>query len=201
MIRVLIVEDQSLLRQALADILARAADIAVAGQVGRGDEVVAAVARHQPDVVLLDIEMPGQDGLTVLGELGATHPEVRTLILTVFSRPGYLRRALDLGAAGFVLKDTSPEDLATAIRRVAAGERVVDPTLAIAALDDGANPLTPREREVLSLSRTGSTAAEVGTSLGISEGTVRNHLSVVIQKMQARTKTEAAQLAEEKGWL
>ena len=201
MIRVLIAEDQTLLRQALADILAREPDIEVVAQVGRGDEVLAAAQRSEPDVALMDIEMPGQDGISVIAELARRSPSCRALILTVFNRPGYLRKALEQGAAGFILKDASPADLASAIRRVANGERVIDPGLAVAALEDGKNPLTAREQEVLALSDRGSTAAEVGLSLGISEGTVRNHLSVTIQKMQARTKTEAARAAREKGWL
>ena len=201
MIRVLIAEDQALLRQALADILAREADIEVVAQVGRGDEVLAAAQRSAPDVALMDIEMPGQDGISVVAELAREFPTCRVLILTVFNRPGYLRRALDHGAAGFILKDASPAELASAIRRVANGERVIDPGLAVAALEDGQNPLTAREQEILALSDKGSTAGEVGVSLGISEGTVRNHLSVAIQKMQARTKTEAARAAREKGWL
>jgi two-component system response regulator DesR len=201
LIRVLIAEDQALLRQALADILARQDGIEVVAQVGRGDEVVGAAERATPDVALMDIEMPGQDGISVLADLARRAPACRALILTVFNRPGYLRRALDEGAAGFILKDASPADLASAIRRVAAGERVVDPALAVAALEDGANPLTPREREVLVLSDDGSTAGEVGRRLGISEGTVRNHLSIAIQKMQARSKTEAVRHAREKGWI
>jgi two-component system response regulator DesR len=201
LIRVLIAEDQALLRQALADILAREEDIEVVAQVGRGDEVIGAAERSRPDVALMDIEMPGQDGISVIDQLSGRFPACRALVLTVFNRPGYLRKALDAGAAGFILKDASPTDLATAIRRVARGERVVDPGLAVAALADGENPLTAREQEILGLSDGGSTAGEVGQRLGISEGTVRNHLSVAIQKMQARTKTEAARTAREKGWL
>jgi two-component system response regulator DesR len=201
LIRVAIAEDQSLLRQALVDILTREEDISVVGQVGRGDEVMALVERETPDVMLLDIEMPGRDGLSLLEDLGVRFPQCRALILTVFNRPGYLRRALDAGAAGFVLKDSSPVDLATAIRQTAAGEQVIDPKLAVATLNQGHNPLTEREREVLGLSRGGAAAAELAAQLGISEGTVRNHLSVAIQKMQAHTKTEAARVAEEKGWL
>jgi two-component system response regulator DesR len=201
MIRVLIAEDQALLREALADILARYQDIQVVAQLGRGDEILAAALRTSPDVALLDIEMPGGDGLAAAGELRDRLPGCQVLILTVFGRPGYLRRALDQGAAGFVLKDASPPVLVDAIRRTAAGERVIDPQLALATLDEGENPLTPREREILSMSASGSTAGELARALHLSEGTVRNHLSLAIQKLHARTRLEAIRLAQEKGWL
>jgi two-component system response regulator DesR len=201
MIRVLIAEDQALLREALADILARYQDIQVVAQLGRGDEILAAALQAQPDVALLDIEMPGGDGLAAAGELRDRLPSCQVLILTVFGRPGYLRRALDQGAAGFVLKDASPSVLVDAIRRTAAGERVIDPQLAMATLDEGENPLTPREREILSMSASGSTAGELARTLHLSEGTVRNHLSLAIQKLHARTRLEAIRLAQEKGWL
>jgi two-component system response regulator DesR len=201
MIRVLIAEDQALLREALADILARYQDIQVVAQLGRGDEILAAALQTQPDVALLDIEMPGGDGLAAAGELRDRLPSCQVLILTVFGRPGYLRRALDQGAAGFVLKDASPSVLVDAIRRTAAGERVIDPQLAMATLDEGENPLTPREREILSMSASGSTAGELARTLHLSEGTVRNHLSLAMQKLHARTRLEAIRLAQEKGWL
>jgi two-component system response regulator DesR len=201
MIRVLIAEDQALLREALADILARYQDIQVVAQLGRGDEILAAALQAQPDVALLDIEMPGGDGLAAAGELHDRLPSCQVLILTVFGRPGYLRRALDQGAAGFVLKDASPSVLVDAIRRTAAGERVIDPQLAMATLDEGENPLTPREREILSMSASGSTAGELARTLHLSEGTVRNHLSLAMQKLHARTRLEAIRLAQEKGWL
>jgi two-component system, NarL family, response regulator DesR len=201
MIRVLIAEDQALLREALADILARYEDIQVVSQVGRGNEILAAALRTRPDVALLDIEMPGKDGLAAAGELRDRLPGCHVLILTVFGRPGYLRRALDEGAAGFVLKDASPSVLVEAVRRTAAGERVIDPQLAVAALDEGDNPLTAREREILAMSALGSTAVELARALHLSEGTVRNHLSLAIQKLHARTRLEAIRLAQEKGWL
>jgi len=201
MIRVLIAEDQALLREALADILVRYEDIQVVAQIGRGDEILAAALQTRPDVALLDIEMPGGDGLAAAGELRDRLPNCHVLILTVFGRPGYLRRALDEGAAGFVLKDASPHVLVDAIRRTAAGERVIDPHLAVATLDEGENPLTAREREILAMSASGSTAGELARALHLSEGTVRNHLSLAIQKLHARTRLEAIRLAQEKGWL
>ena len=201
MIRVLIAEDQTLLREALTSILSHEDDIEVVAEVARGDRVVEAARAAAPDVALLDIELPGADGLAVTAELTAAVPSCRCLILTVFSRPGYLKRALTAGATGFILKDSSARDLAVAIRRVAAGERVLDPRLAVSAIEQGDSPLTPREREVLQLSSEGQTAGEVARRLAISEGTVRNHLSVAIQKLHARSKVEAARLAEQRGWL
>lgn len=201
MIRILIAEDQTLLREALTSILSHEEDIEVVADVARGDEVIAAAQAALPDVALLDIELPGADGLVVTAGLAAAVPSCRVLILTVFSRPGYLKRALAAGATGFILKDSSPAELAAAIRRVAAGGRVLDPRLAVSAIEQGDNPLTPREREVLQLSGEGQTAGEVARLLAIAEGTVRNHLSVAIQKLGARTRFDAARAAEEKGWL
>ena len=201
MIRVLIAEDQALLREALVDVLQKADDIEVVAQVGRGDEILASAIRAAPDVALLDIELPGKDGLMVAAELRDRLPGCRIVMLTVFGRPGYVRRALDNGAIGFVLKDASPATLIDAIRRAAAGERVIDPQLALATLDEGENPLTPREREVLAMSARGATAAELARALHLTQGTVRNHLSMAIQKLGARTRLEAIRSAEEKGWL
>lgn len=201
MIRVLLAEDQTLLREALASILAHEEDLEVVGELDRADGLVEAVDDLRPDVVLVDIEMPGTDGLTATERLHAERPGCRVIILTVYGRPGYLDRAMRAGAAGFILKDASPADLTGAIRRVAAGERVIDPRLAVVAAERGRNPLTPREREILALSASGATAADVAQSLGLSEGTVRNHLSVAIHKLEARTKVEAARTAEERGWL
>lgn len=201
MIRVLIAEDQALLREALVDVLQKDHDIEVVAQVGRGDEILASALRASPDVALLDIELPGKDGLMVAADLRDRLPGCRIVMLTVFGRPGYVRRALDNGAIGFVLKDASPATLVDAIRRAAAGERVIDPQLALATLDEGENPLTPREREVLAMSARGATAAELARALHLTEGTVRNHLSLAIQKLGARTRLEAIRTAEEKGWL
>lgn len=201
MIRVLLAEDQAMVRGALSALLGLEGDIDVVAQVDRGDEVVPAALETSPDVALLDIEMPGGDGLQAAAALREQVPACRVLILTTFSRGGYLRRAMELGAVGFLLKNAPAAELAIAIRRAMAGERVVDPELALAALSEGTSPLTPREREVLGASRGGASIAEIAARLFLSEGTVRNHLSVAIQKMGARNRIEAARLAEEKGWL
>ena len=201
MIRVLLAEDQSMVRGALAALLALEGDIEVVSQVSRGDEVVAAALAARPDVALLDIEMPGLDGISAAAELGRGVSGCRVIMLTTFGRPGYLRRALEAGATGFLLKDAPAAQLAVAIRRAMAGQRVVDPALAVTALSEGSNPLTEREREALSLSTTLGTIAEIAERLSLSEGTVRNHLSAAIQKVGARNRAEAARLAHEKGWL
>lgn len=201
MIRVLLAEDQSMVRGALAALLTLEGDIEIVAEVGRGDEVVPAAEATRPDVALLDIEMPGMDGLDAAAMLRREVPECRVLILTTFGRPGYLRRAVEAGAAGFVIKDAPAAELAVAIRRVKAGERVIDPTLALAALGEGNNPLTPREREVLAVAARGASVAEIAATLFLSEGTVRNYLSEAIQKLEARNRVEAAHLAQEKGWL
>jgi len=201
MIRVLIAEDQAMIRGALAALLAREPDIEVVARVERGDVVVAEALRTNPDVALLDIEMPGQDGITAAAALRGKLPSCRVLILTIFGRPGYLRRAVDSGVAGFLLKDAPPEELAAAVRKAAAGEKVIDSKLAVAALEEGSSPLTPRERDVLALSVRGATVDEVARQLHLTRGTVRNHLSIAIQKLHARNRVEAARIAEEKGWL
>jgi two-component system response regulator DesR len=201
LIRVLIAEDQAMIRGALAALLATEADIDVVAQVERGDRVLDEALRTKPDVALLDIEMPGKDGLTAAAELRAQLPSCRVLILTVFGRPGYLRRAVDAGVSGFLLKDAPPDELASAIRRTAKGEKVIDAQLAHAALSEGSSPLTPRERDVLAMSVRGASVEEVARSLHLTNGTVRNHLSIAIQKLNAHNRTEAARIAEEKGWL
>jgi two-component system, NarL family, response regulator DesR len=200
-IRVLVAEDQAMVRGALKALLALEEDISVVAEVARGDEVVAAAARSTPDVALLDIEMPGLDGIAAAAALRAELPRCRSLILTTFGRPGFLRRAMEAGAAGFLLKDAPPEQLALAIRRTAAGERVVDPGLAAAALSEGMSPLTERERQVLAATDRGADVAEIARTLFLSNGTVRNHLSAAIQKLGARNRSEAARIAEGKGWL
>jgi two-component system response regulator DesR len=169
--------------------------------VARGDEVVKASLMAQPDVALLDIEMPGGDGLAAAQALRKVLPTCRCVILTTFGRSGYLRRAMESGAVGFLLKDAPASELAVALRRVMKGERVVDPELALAALSEGNNPLTKRERDVLSASLFGASLAEIAAQLYLSEGTVRNHLSIAIQKLGAQNRMEAARLAEQKGWL
>ena len=201
MIRLLLADDQELIRSALAALLTLQEDFEVVAAVGRGDEVVAAAQAHHPDVALLDIDMPGIDGLAAAGVLAQQVPQCRSLILTTFGRPGYLRRAMESGAGGFVVKDAPAEQLADAIRRVAAGERVVDPALAAATLASGASPLTARERDVLVAARPGATVAEIARQLFLSEGTVRNYLSAAIAKAGARNRAEAVRAADDRGWL
>jgi two-component system, NarL family, response regulator DesR len=200
-IRVLLAEDQAMVRGALASLLSLEDDIEVVAQVGRGDEVLAAAAHSRPDVALLDIGLPGQDGLEVAAALRASLPAVRVVMLTTFNRPGYLRRAMEAGAAGFLLKDAPAEELARALRAAVAGQRVVDPGLAAAALSQGENPLTTREQEVLAASRRHGTVAELAAALHLSPGTTRNHLSAIMQKLDAHSRIEAIRVAEERGWL
>jgi two-component system response regulator DesR len=198
---VLLAEDQTMVRTALASLLNLEPDIEVVAQVSRGDEVAGAAIASTPDVALLDIEMPGATGLDAADELRRVLPGCRVLILTTFGRPGYLRRAMEGGAAGFLLKDTPAGELAAAIRRAVAGERVVDPGLAAAALSQGESPFTPREHEVLLASREHATVADLASALYLSPGTVRNHLSSAMQKLDARNRAEAVRVAEEQGWL
>jgi len=201
MIRVLLAEDQAMVRGALSALLSREQDIEVVAEVARGDEVVKAALASKPDVALLDIEMPGGDGLAAAQAMRKALPACRVMILTTFGRSGYLRRAMESGAVGFLLKDAPASELARAIRCIMQGERVVDPDLALAALSEGNNPLTSREREVLTASLFGASMAEIATRLSLSEGTVRNHLSAAMQKLGAQNRMEAARLAEQKGWL
>jgi two-component system, NarL family, response regulator DesR len=201
MIRVLIAEDQSMVRGALASLLALEADIEVVAEVGRGDEVLQAARDHHADVALLDIEMPGQDGIRAAADLARELPTTRALMLTTFGRPGYLRRALESGAGGFLLKDAPAEQLADAIREVHAGRRIIDPGLAAAAIAEGVSPLTERERDVLAAAAEHTTAAEIAAHLYLAEGTVRNYLSAAIRKLGARNRADALRIAQEKGWL
>jgi two-component system, NarL family, response regulator DesR len=200
-IRVLIAEDQAMVRGALASLLALEPDIEIVAEVARGDHVVGAAAATTPDVALLDIEMPGMDGITVAGILARDRPSTRVLILTTFGRPGYLRRALENGASGFLLKDAPAGELAAAVRSVAAGGRAIDPGLAAAAITEGESPLTQREHEVLAAAAGHDTAADIAAALHLSEGTVRNYLSAAIRKLGARNRREAIDHAVEKGWL
>jgi two-component system response regulator DesR len=200
-IRVLLADDQSMVREALATLLGLEDDIEVVAQVARGDEVLAAAREHGPDVALLDIEMPGMTGIEAAAELRAALPGVKVVIVTTFGRPGYLRRAMESGADAFLVKDAPAAQLAQAVRRVLRGERVIDPTLAAAALAEGPDPLTGREREVLRAAADGSVNAEIAHRLVLSEGTVRNYLSTAIQKTGARNRAEAVLIAREKGWL
>ncbi len=201
MIRVLLAEDQAMVREALATLLGLQPDIEIVAQVGRGDEVVPAALAAQPDIALLDIEMPGMDGLAAAAALHEQLPACKVLILTTFGRPGYLRRAMSGGAVGFLVKEAPAAQLAVAIRRAVAGERVVDPALAVAALSEGDNPLTEREREVLAETASGRSIDDIAATLYLSEGTVRNYLSEAIQKLGARNRVDAARIAEQRGWL
>jgi two-component system response regulator DesR len=200
-IRLLLADDQALVRGALAALLSLEPDLTVVAEVGRGDEVVAAARRTRPDVALLDVEMPGLDGIAATRAVRAAMPDCRVLVVTTFGRPGFLRRAMEAGANGFVVKDTPARQLADAVRRVHAGLRVVDPTLAAETLATGVSPLTERETEVLRTARGGGTVAELAALLHLSEGTVRNHLSSAIGKTGARNRADAVRVAEENGWL
>ncbi|WSV09081.1 response regulator transcription factor [Streptomyces sp. NBC_01020] len=201
MIRLLLAEDQAMVREALAALLGLEPDFEVVAQVARGDEVLAAARTHSVDVALLDIEMPGMTGIEAAAQLHRELPALKVVVLTTFGRPGYLRRAMESGAHAFLVKDAPAAQLATAVRKVLDGERVIDPTLAAAALSDGANPLTDRERDVLRAAADGSTNAELAAALHLSQGTVRNYLSTAIQKLTARNRAEAVRIAREKGWL
>ncbi|MHA6762728.1 response regulator [Streptacidiphilus sp. PAMC 29251] len=201
MIRILLAEDQGMVREAIAALLSLEGDIDVVAQVSRGDEVVAAAVAHDVEVAVLDIEMPGLTGIEAAALLRRERPDIKIVIVTTFGRPGYLRRAMESGADAFLVKDAPAAQLAEAVRRVLRGERVIDPTLAAAALADGANPLTSRERDVLAAAADGSANSEVASRLHLSEGTVRNYLSAAIQKTTARNRTEAVRIAREKGWL
>ncbi|MGZ4535678.1 MAG: response regulator transcription factor [Nocardioidaceae bacterium] len=200
-IRLLLADDQALVRGALAALLALEPDLDVVAEVARGDEVVPAAREHRPDVALLDVEMPGLDGIEATRALKADQPGVRALIVTTFGRPGFLRRALQAGADGFVVKDTPARQLADAVRRVHSGLRVVDPVLAADSLVAGESPLTARETDVLRAARDGSSVAAIAGRLFLSEGTVRNHLTAAIGKTGASNRGEAVRVADDNGWL
>lgn len=200
-IRLLLADDQALVRGALAALLDLEADLTVVAQVGRGDLVVEAARANGAQVALLDVEMPGMDGIAAAAALRAAYPSCRSLVVTTFGRPGYVRHALDAGASGFVVKDTPAEQLADAVRRVHAGLRVVDPDLAVESLAVGASPLTDRERDVLLVAGRGGTVADIARETFLSEGTVRNYLSAAMGKTGGRTRAEAVRLAQENGWL
>ncbi|MCT1987055.1 response regulator transcription factor [Dermacoccus abyssi] len=200
-IRLLIADDQAMVRGALAALLDLENDLEVVGQVGRGDEVVDACREHRPDVVLMDVEMPGMDGIAASAALRRAMPEVRVLVVTTFGRPGFLRRAMQAGVQGFVVKDTPATQLADTVRRVNEGLRVVDPQLAADSLAFGESPLTAREAEVLKAASDGGTVADIARSVHLSEGTVRNHLSSIIGKTGGRTRADALRIADENGWL
>ena len=200
-IRLLLADDQALVRGALATLLDLEPDMSVVAEVGRGDEVVDAAREAQPDVALLDVEMPGLDGIEATRALRAALPDVKVVIVTTFGRPGFLRRALVAGANGFVVKDTPARQLADAVRRVNSGLRVVDPNLAADSLAVGESPLTARETEVLRAARDGGSVSDIAGAVFLSEGTVRNHLSAAIGKTGARNRADAVRIAEENGWL
>jgi two-component system, NarL family, response regulator DesR len=200
-IRVLLAEDQAMVRGALVSLLGLEEDIEVVADVGSGEAVLDAARRSSAEVALLDIGLPGMDGLEVAAALHEEMPDVHVVMLTTFNRPGYLRRAMEAGASGFLLKDAPAGELARAIRAAAAGETVVDPGLAAAALSQGENPLTTREREVLAEARRHGSVAELATALHLSHGTTRNHLSSIIRKLDVHSRMEAIQVAEERGWL
>ncbi len=201
MIRLLLADDQAMVRGALATLLGLEPDMEVVAEVGSGDEVVAAARASKPDVALVDVEMPGLDGIAATAALHEAMPGVRVLIVTTFGRPGFLRRALQAGASGFVVKDTPARQLAEAVRRVHSGLRVVDPALAADSLAGGESPLTARETEVLIAAREGGSVADIARDVSLSEGTVRNHLSSAIGKTMARNRADAVRIADEYGWL
>lgn len=200
-IGILIAEDQGMMRSALASLLELEDDLRVARQVARGDEVIAAAQLARPDVVLLDIELPGRSGLDLIEELLQAVPGVRVVVVTTFGRPGYLRRAMAAGASGFLVKDDPVEQLAGAIRRVCAGEIVVDAGLSAQALASGPDPLSDRERQVLLCGAEGATIADIARQLHLSESTVRNYLSAAIGKLGARNRGEALSIARRNGWV
>ena len=200
-IRLLLADDQALVRGALAALLDLEPDLEVVAEVASGEQVVPAATEHRPDVALVDVEMPGLDGIEATRALKQALPTTRVLIVTTFGRPGFLRRALHAGADGFVVKDTPARQLADAVRRVHAGLRVVDPALAAESLAAGDSPLTERETEVLVAAREGGSVADIARDVGLSEGTVRNHLSSAIGKTMARNRADAVRIADEYGWL
>jgi two-component system response regulator DesR len=200
-IKVLVADDQALVRGGLVAMLNLESDLTVVAEVSSGDEVLPSAVRTQPDVALLDVQMPGINGLTAAAQLHSRIPSCRVIMCTTFGRPGYLTRAMAAGATGFVLKDAPPEQLVDAIRRVHAGLHAVDPTLAAESLATGSSPLTNRERDVLHAARRGQTATEIAKTLHLSSGTVRNHLSSAIGKTSAASGADAARIADDNGWL
>ena len=200
MIRILLAEDQKLLLGAIGQLLALEDDLEVVGRAADGDEARTLIERHRPDLVVSDIEMPGLTGLELAEWLACEYPQIRVVILTTFARPGYLRRALEAGVSGYLLKDTPAEKLADAMRRAHRGERVIAPELALTAFD-AKDPLTDRERQVLRLAGEGISNAEIGRRLHLAEGTVRNYLSEAIGKLDADNRIEAFRIARDQGWL
>ncbi|MET9681140.1 response regulator transcription factor [Streptomyces coeruleorubidus] len=201
MIRILLAEDMNMVRGALVALLNLESDLDVVAEVERGDEIVDTALKCQPDVAIIDIDLPGLDGLTAAARLRERLPECRTLILTSLGRPGTLRRALSAQVSGYLLKDAPPKQLAEAVRRVAAGQRAIDPQLAVAAWGGAENPLTDRENEVLKLASEGAEAPEIARLLHLTTGTVRNYLTAVVTKLHARNRVDAIRIARESGWL
>lgn len=200
MIRIVLAEDQEIVRTALVSLLELEDDIEVIGQAGRGDDALKMIIALRPDVALLDVDMPGGDGLSVAAELSVRLPQCRSLILTALNKPGVLQRALHARASGFVVKHAPADELISAIRSVAAGQRVVSPSLAIAALDDPYSP-TPRELDVVRLLADGASAKEIARRLYLTEGTVRNYTSSLISKCGARNRVDLVRIADERGWI
>lgn len=208
-ITVLLADDQALIRQAFAALLDLESDLVVVGQASTGSEAVTLAGQHIPDVVLMDVQMPEQgangaatgDGITATATIMNQVPQTRVIIVTTFGRPGYLRRAMEAGATGYMVKDAPADQLVEGIRRVHRGLRVVDPTLAAASLSVGASPLSERETEVLSAAARGGPTGTIATTVFLSEGTVRNHLSSAIGKLGAATRAEAVRIATDNGWL
>lgn len=200
-IRVLLAEDMHMVRGALVALLALESDLSVVAEVERGDRIVSTALECRPDVAVIDVDLPGLDGLCAAAQLAEQLPSCRTLILTSLGRPGTLRKALAAQVGGFLLKDAPPDRLADAVREVAAGKRVIDPQLALAAFDNGENPLTPRETEVLRMAAGGAEATDIARRLFLSVGTVRNYLTTIVTKLNARNRVDAIRVASESGWL
>ena len=198
-IRLVLADDQAMIRGALGALLDLEDDLQVVGEAADGAAAIDTVAELRPDVCLVDIQMPGIDGIEATEQIIAANPQTRVLIVTTFARPGYLKAALAAGASGFVVKDAPPAQLVDAVRRVHAGMRVVDPALAEATLFEGTNPLTEREQQVLSLSADGRPVAAIAAAVFLSPGTVRNHLSSAIGKTGAENRAQAARIAGDKG--